>query len=342
MRMLSSIPLLLRTLFRRKTVEQELEEELRSHLEDEIEAGIDRGLDPGSRAPTGSPQAARRRAVQGTGARRLARRPRRRNPPGPALRRSNPAQEPGVRHDRDPVPCTRHRRQHRGVQPDGCLLLRPLPVSNPTGLRSSTWTENGTRSAIRSSSRSTTATPSLAHLRLGYPQRADARRPGPMLVPTVFGSGEFFHGLGVAPQLGRTFGPEDDRPGGGPNGPVVVIGDGFWSRRFGRNSSVLGQTIPVNGVSATVIGVMPAGFFGAEVGTAPDLFVPLNTARHTDDQSRCMDSTSCWFLRVMGRLKDSVSAEEAHANLRVLSVRSWKRLRPPGCAATAKPSISRA
>ena len=110
MRMLSSIPLLLRTLFRRNTVEQELDEELRSHLEDEIEAGIDRGL---------TPEAARQlalRKLHGAGLYKEQVRDAWHAGLADGIRQDlryairTLLQEPGLRHHRDPVAFTRDRR----------------------------------------------------------------------------------------------------------------------------------------------------------------------------------------------------------------------------------------
>ena len=53
-------------------------------------------------------------------------------------------------------------------------------------------------------------------------------------------------------------------------GALVVIGDGFWSRRFGRDPSVLGRTMFLNNVPFTIIGVMPRGFFGDRIGVSRD------------------------------------------------------------------------
>jgi putative ABC transport system permease protein len=63
--------------------------------------------------------------------------------------------------------------------------------------------------------------------------------------------------LGTQAQVGRTFDDRDDRP----EAPaVVVLSDGFWERRFGRDPGVLGSTVTLNGRGATVIGVMPPSF----------------------------------------------------------------------------------
>ncbi|HVO12046.1 MAG TPA: ABC transporter permease [Vicinamibacteria bacterium] len=70
-------------------------------------------------------------------------------------------------------------------------------------------------------------------------------------------SADFFRVLGVSPVLGRDFDPAGDRLG---SAPVVLIGGGLWSRRFGRSPSVVGQQLRLNGASYTVAGVVPADF----------------------------------------------------------------------------------
>jgi predicted permease len=79
----------------------------------------------------------------------------------------------------------------------------------------------------------------------GQAERADA----------VEVSEGFFGTLGVEPVLGRGFLPEETRPGGSR---VVVLGEGYWTRRFGRSPSVLGTTMTLNGIPHAVVGVMPA------------------------------------------------------------------------------------
>jgi predicted permease len=156
------------------------------------------------------------------------------------------------------------------------------------------------------------------------------------LLPAVYGSGEYFQTLRVAPVIGRTFGPEDDRKGGGANGLVALISDGLWSRKFGRDPSVIGRAMTINGQPVTIVGVTPAGFFGAEVGTAPEIFMPLNQRRELDGAGPCMESATCWFMRVMGRRKPDVSPERAEAALRVISRPLMETTTPPGMRADRK------
>ena len=94
--------------------------------------------------------------------------------------------------------------------------------------------------------------------------------------PSVRGqlvTGNYFRVLGVSAAAGRTIGPEDDRI---PDGhPVVMLSDRYWERRFARDPSVVGRTIRVSNMPFTIVGIAPAGFFGADIGTSPDLFLPL-------------------------------------------------------------------
>ena len=73
----------------------------------------------------------------------------------------------------------------------------------------------------------------------------------------AFVSANAFSVIGQAPVLGRNFAPEDDRPGAAA---VVLLGNGIWTSRYGRDPAILGRTVRVNDVPSVVIGVMPEGF----------------------------------------------------------------------------------
>ncbi len=86
-----------------------------------------------------------------------------------------------------------------------------------------------------------------------------------------------FDVLGVRPIYGRTFTAEEDRPNGAR---VVILGHDVWQRRYGADPSIIGRNVQINGSSAQVVGVMPAGFrlpldFGADGAT--QLWTPLAT-----------------------------------------------------------------
>ena len=128
---------------------------------------------------------------------------------------------------------------------------------------------------------------------------------------------EFFKALGVDPILGRTFLP-DDEPVGKP--PVAVLSYGLWQRRFGGQSSVIGQPITLNGIKFTMIGVMPPSFqfhikHRSGTGRPAELWtvLPMPTGGSANERGR--------FLSVVARLKPGVSEEQAAAELRTIATR---------------------
>ncbi|MBO0858828.1 MAG: ABC transporter permease [Chloracidobacterium sp.] len=127
-------------------------------------------------------------------------------------------------------------------------------------------------------------------------------------------SGSYYTGLGVPAILGRTIAPEDDRPSAEP---VVVISHRYWQSRFGGDSGVIGKTIQVNKVPATIIGVAPAGFAGAmQIGESADISAPLaHHARFQPDRGASRAQPWYWWIRVMGRLAPHAKAAQARASL---------------------------
>jgi predicted permease len=92
-----------------------------------------------------------------------------------------------------------------------------------------------------------------------------------------FFSGDFFQTLGVRAALGRLITPADDVGGAKPNGPVVVISDRLWRRRFNADPRIVGTPLQVDHASLTIVGVLPADFHGLEVGRTFDIAMPLDT-----------------------------------------------------------------
>ncbi len=130
-------------------------------------------------------------------------------------------------------------------------------------------------------------------------------------------SGGLFQLLGLRPAHGRLFTPDDDRD---PSGhPVLVIGHGFFERRFGGDPSVVGRTVSVNSHPMTIVGVAPEGFHGIEVGSAIDVYAPLAMQQELQPTwgKRLGDWRSRW-LTSMARLKDGVSQSEAQASVNVV------------------------
>ena len=132
-------------------------------------------------------------------------------------------------------------------------------------------------------------------------------------VDRQFVSGDFFTALGVRPLLGRMFIPGDDAPGGGPDGPVAVISYRLW-QRFGGAASIIGAPLTIDRAATRIVGVMPPGFFGLEVGRAIDIAMPISTEPATLP-SVAFDADIPW-LNIMLRLKPGQSFEAATAALR--------------------------
>src|SRR5215469_2663192 len=118
-------------------------------------------------------------------------------------------------------------------------------------------------------------------------------------------SAEFFPALGLQPLLGRNFRPEEDRAGAGP---VAILSDGVWKRKFGSSREVLGTSITLNGKVYTVIGVAP----GHITGLSPsDVYVPIG--QWTDPTFR--DRRISMGMNSIARLRPGVSIEQARADM---------------------------
>jgi predicted permease len=133
-------------------------------------------------------------------------------------------------------------------------------------------------------------------------------------VSTEYVNGEYFRGLGVLPAAGRLIDSEDDRPGAAP---VAVISFATSQNRFGGPSNAIGQSILVDNVPFTVIGVAPPEFFGVDPAVAPDLYLPLHTNVLLDGAiaARMYSDENFYWIEMMGRLRPGVSMAQAQAAL---------------------------
>ena len=102
-------------------------------------------------------------------------------------------------------------------------------------------------------------------------------------------SGDYFSTLGVSSARGRTLTADDVRHDA--MSPVAVVSDGFWKRALGAHDSAIGQTIIVNGVSVTIVGVMPPGFFGIWSDAEATLWMPVTLVRQLG--YRATNTTAC-------------------------------------------------
>ncbi|MGA2862875.1 MAG: ABC transporter permease [Verrucomicrobiota bacterium] len=133
-------------------------------------------------------------------------------------------------------------------------------------------------------------------------------------VETELASASYFPLLGLRAVLGQVFVREEDRKGASQ--PVVVIGAGYWQRRFGGDPGVIGRTLRVNQTPLTIVGVLPAGFKGQSGAT--QMWVPITmTPTLSGDPSRLERPFTMWH-RVLARLQPSTSLAAARASLDLL------------------------
>jgi hypothetical protein len=131
----------------------------------------------------------------------------------------------------------------------------------------------------------------------------------------LYVSGEFFRVLGVRSLAGRVFTPEDDRRGCGL--PGAVISYGFWQQEFGGRPA-LGQKLKLNDKTVDIIGITPANFFGVAVGDNFDVAVPICAQPYLETR-KALDSSTKWWLSIIGRLDPAWSVEQVAAHLAATS-----------------------
>ena len=131
---------------------------------------------------------------------------------------------------------------------------------------------------------------------------------------TEYVTGEYFRGLSVSPAAGRPIDSEDDRPGAAP---VAVISFATSQSRFGGPANAIGQSILVDNVPFTVIGVTPPEFFGVDPAVTPDLYLPLhgNVLTEGAGAGRMYGDGNFYWIEMMGRLRPGVSMAQAQAAL---------------------------
>ena len=111
-----------------------------------------------------------------------------------------------------------------------------------------------------------------------------------------------FQMLGVVPTIGRWFRLEENQPSAEP---VVLLGHDLWQQHYAGNPGVVGKTVEVNGMMATIIGVMPKGWRYPEDA---DLWMPLRFDEKKEKRGE-------FFLNPVGRLKPGVTLAQANAEL---------------------------
>jgi len=317
-RWLFTIPLRLRSLFRRARTDQELDDELRDHLERSTEEYVAKGI---------APEEASRRARLDLGGIEQSKEKCR------DARRVNWLQD----FIQDLRYGLRILRKSPGFTAVAVLtlalgigantaifslvnavLLRPLPYedadelvlvkevlpkmgSQPMGI------SGPDISLIRKFSHSFA---SVAGFRVWTYELSGNTEPERTAANRV--SADLFKTLGVQPILGRPFTPAEEEPGH----PVVILSYGLWQSRFGGSPNILGRTVNLDRQPYTVVGVMPQRFVfplpGMSQGKPVELFVPLALTKAEQE-----DFGDDFSFGVVARLKPGVELAQANADLQL-------------------------
>jgi putative ABC transport system permease protein len=138
----------------------------------------------------------------------------------------------------------------------------------------------------------------------------------PLLLQGETVAGDYFGVLGVSPQLGRFFAPEELEARSAEQ--VAVISDVAWRRLYGGAADVIGRSLRLNAHEFTIIGVAPAGFRGPQRLATTDVWLPApayEAVRHFPD-GHFANRRGGSFQQLIGRLAPAATAPQAEAQLR--------------------------
>ncbi len=199
------------------------------------------------------------------------------------------------------------------------VLLRPLPYDKPEqlGLIWSDFQQSGALHAPTSGvilgelQHRSRLLQDVAGIWVGSGTFTGEANPEQVKVGYV--TANFLQLLGVRPALGRVF-AADEKFGGRP---AVVLSNGLWRRRFGGDPAIVGKGVPFQGVSVTVVGVLPVDFqlhfpAGSNVPADVQAFMPFGYDIYRAPRT-------LYFIRVLGRLKPGVSFDQAQADLNAVA-----------------------
>ena len=194
------------------------------------------------------------------------------------------------------------------------VLLRPLPYPDQDRLMLvfNVNTTAAEATTIRASaldfedyrSRARSFEAMAAHIGTGF---TFSGQGDPELVIGEMVTPDFFRVMGVQPSLGRAFTADEFAPG---REHAIVLSQRLWKRRFGGSPAIVGSEVTVNGKPYTIAGVMPADF--EYPGRRYELWTPLPSPRTAELPPINRGSH---YLQIVGRLKPSVSVQQAHAEI---------------------------
>nr|MBA3260024.1 ABC transporter permease [Gemmatimonadales bacterium] len=199
------------------------------------------------------------------------------------------------------------------------VLLRPLPFAEPERLVG-VWEANPSRNSDRN-----VVSPAnfldwraqntvFEDIAAVYSTTGSITGTGePEEIAVQAATAGLFPVLGLQPMLGRVFTAGEDIP----DGPrLAVLSHELWSRRYGANPALVGETIQLDGSAYTVTGVMPPGTQSIGRDDRPDLWIPMGF-----DPAVNYRETSGRYLQAVARLKAGVTVERAQTELATIAAR---------------------
>lgn len=128
-------------------------------------------------------------------------------------------------------------------------------------------------------------------------------------------NGEALSTLQLQPALGRLITPLDDQPGGGTAGWVTVITYDYWQKHFRGDRAVLGNSLTINSLPVRIVGVLPKGFDGVDVGWRQSIFVPIAFRNFVATMSSHPPSSGDLVFHTIGRMKSGESLAQVRAEI---------------------------
>lgn len=130
-------------------------------------------------------------------------------------------------------------------------------------------------------------------------------------------TGNYFSTLGVKPEAGRWFLPEEDvSPGAAA---VAVISYSLWNRVFGGDPQISSRTIRLENREFRIVGVAPPEFRGLSTQYAADVWVPLMMYPQVFPVPGAVSARRALYFSVVGRLKPGISMAQAEASLQIIA-----------------------
>jgi putative ABC transport system permease protein len=184
------------------------------------------------------------------------------------------------------------------------------------------WLTNPIWEQIRQQQQSFQSTAAFGSERFNLARGGETR-----MAETLWVSGDFFKTVGVPALAGRVFATADDQRG--CSTPGAVISYGFWQREYGGAMSALGKTLTLESRPFEIIGIMPANFYGLDVGRSFDVAIPICADPILHSEGSWLDERTFWWLGIVGRLKPGMSLQQANVQMKTISPAVFEATIPP-------------